>query len=631
MYHGLSSSSPRGPPPIDVSSPAAAANLGAHVRDHYRAYFTSAHAAGDLRPLVVPYSLLGAFIIPVLYLAIPHTRRPWLYAARYPVMLAIVTFNMAETFGSGSSSANFAVGYAVGLMQAWGVLWSATLLVWMRPQFEGERVAKRKRLVHRRENANLLVDGTGRLEGRSSNGVTPGGSNGNVMSRQSGPKPTSTQKQDIHHDVGVDLTHAPDEDVATSLAEGYEYYWQAFPADESFATRLAWSLDLVMSFRGTGWNWCVPVIPHFAKPEKPLSNSLVDLSSIPRCTRQGYCRYTSKREWLRLRLGPMLLMYLALDALSTLMMKDPYFVLGPEDFAAMNRGKSPSDPTLLILPPVLAALPPSMLTMYRASLCLLAILLAIDLIMGIYQLVEHSVVRPILINLVYHDNTNTLELWRYSSVYGSFTYSVLDRGMAGFWGGWWHQTFRPAFSAPGFWLTHPQQRSWTGLDPHSSASKMITGFLAFAQSGFLHSLGGFTCLPPHTQPWLPPCFFLLCWVGAVVQTVTSALLLEITKPFIATNNEKQLTQEATPFPSPLPRWLRRTGNFGFVFGWLYFIQHFLCDDFARAGVWLLEPVPASPLRAVGLGKPGDSWWRWDAVYWPRWYVGRRWWESGLAF
>lgn len=324
----------------------------------------------------------------------------------------------------------------------------------------------------------------------------------------------------------------------------------------------------------------------------------------------------------------MILMYLALDALSTLMMKDPYFVIGPDDFAAMNRGKSPSDPTLLALPPILAALPPSILTLYRASLCFLAILIALELIMSTYQLFEHSIVRPILHSLFRANNT-TLELWRYPCVYGSFTHNVLDRGMAGFWGGWWHQTFRVAFSAPGLWLTHHQQRSWTGLDPQSRTGKLLAGFLAFAQSGFLHSLGGVTCLPPNTRPWLPPCFFLLCWVGAVVQTVGCALLARPLRFMtLPSHPAKQPDKKSLPVG---PRWLRRTGNLVFVFGWLCCIQHFLCDDLARAGVWLLEPVPASPLRALGLGNPGDAWWRWDEVYWPRWYVGSRWWESGIAF
>lgn len=273
MYHG-SSSSVYGPPLIEVtgsgsssssSSPTALTNFGAHVRDHYRAYFSSALAADHLRPLVIPYSVLGAFIIPVLYLAIPHTRRPWLYKARYLVMLGIVAFNMAETFGYGagrrrSSSANFAVGYAVGLMQAWGVLWSATLLLWMRPQFDAERVAKRRRDKSRREVENGGVKGNGLVEG---NGAHREGWHGNRVAAQRVPgngalessqlsQKTMTLQNGDSRCEDMDPVNAPDEDIARSLVEGYEYYWQAYPADESFATRLAWSLDLVMSFRGTG-------------------------------------------------------------------------------------------------------------------------------------------------------------------------------------------------------------------------------------------------------------------------------------------------------------------------------------------------------------------------------------------
>lgn len=135
--------------------------------------------------------------------------------------------------------------------------------------------------------------------------------------------------------------------------------------------------------------------------------------------------------------------------------------------------------------------------------------------------------------------------------------------------------------------------------------------MAFALSGFLHSLGSISCLPP-SKPFLPPVFFLLCWVGVLVQTAGCALL------------------RGAGVTKKLPVWARRAGNFAFVFVWLNATQFFLSDDLARAGIWMLEPVPISLFRAMGLGKPGDSWWRWDSVLWPRWWVGRVWWESGIA-
>lgn len=348
------------------------------------------------------------------------------------------------------------------------------------------------------------------------------------------------------------------------------------------------------SDENTGWNWCVPVIPHFAKPEKPLSGALVDLTSIPLRTRQGYRRYTTSREWLRAKLGHLLLGYLSLDLLSVIMMKDPYFILGPDFANATADGAA-----AVALPPYLASLPSLVLFTYRSLVCFAAIFLAIENIFLCAGLFAHFVLRRLY--------GTRAELWHFPSVFGSFIYGVADRGMAGFWGAWWHQTFRTAFAAPGLWLTRKGY-----IDSRSPRGKAAIGLLAFAQSGFLHCLGSVSCVPPG-KPWQPPTFFLLSWAGLIVQVAWTAAL------------RAMLGRE-----SPMPSTLRRAGNVVFVFAWLNAVQFLLADDFARAGVWLLEPVPASLFRGLGLGKPGDSWWRWDAFLLPGWYRGSRWWLSGIS-
>jgi len=40
------------------------------------------------------------------------------------------------------------------------------------------------------------------------------------------------------------------------------------------------------------------------------------------------------------------------------------------------------------------------------------------------------------------------EPWFYPDHYGNYSI-VFDRGLAGWWGGWWHQMFRPGFDAAG--------------------------------------------------------------------------------------------------------------------------------------------------------------------------------------
>ncbi|KAJ9139076.1 Membrane bound o-acyl transferase family protein, partial [Pleurostoma richardsiae] len=400
-------------------------NLGAEVRDLYGARIREQLASGEIKPLVMPYSLLGVFILPILYLSIPHVKRPWLYRARFPLMAFIVAFSLNE-LAAGCTSENFAAAYAVGLTHSWGIVWSATLLIWMRPQFEAERVERRRR--------------------RSPRG---GETNGSAHERNNSALRSETEQLQ-----GA----APDEDVARYIKD-YEYYWQAFPADEPFLTRLGWATDLVLSFRGTGWNWCIPVIPRFDKPEKPLSGELVKLDSIPICTPAGYRRATTRKEFIRARLHSMATSFLILDLCSVLMMKDPYNILGP---------------TTHPLPPFLAALPPLALTCLRRTLGLASCFFALKLVFSLWQLVACLLLGGPLASV-------RGELWHYPSINGSPS-AVLDRGLAGFWGAWWHQTFRAAFAAPA-------ARLGIGSPGSPPASRAAAALLAFAASGALHAAG----------------------------------------------------------------------------------------------------------------------------------------------
>lgn len=550
------------------SSSSSVAELAASARDTYRRHFADQVAAGTIKPLVLPYAVLGSFLLPVLYLSVPHARRPWLYAARWPLLAFIVVFNVRET--RTTSSANFAVGYAVGLMHAWGVVWAATLLVWTRPQWEAERVAKRRR-----------------------------------------------EKRDDDK-AEEEAKAAPDEDVARSLRAGYEYYWQAYPADAPWPTRLGWAADLAFSFRGAGWNWCVPVLPRFAQPDKPRAGARVDLRSLPVVSRQGFRRYRTGAEWLRAQVPRLVLDYLVLDVLCVLMRQDPHFIVGPEN--AYHHAA--------LLPPWLAALSPPLRDLWHSLGCFAAIVVVLHLVMTLWQLTTHFLLPEGPVLALATGRTARPELWACSpSTNGGFVHNVLDRGLAGFWGGWWHQTFRTAFAAPGSRLTLA-----------TSTNRAVAGLLAFAQSGFLHAMGSLSSLPPTTRPWRPFFFFVLCWAGTLAQAALVALLRSclrtttVTPAYAAGDRSGKKTKTTIIIP---PTWLRRAGNLLFCFAYLHACQRLLCDDLARAALWLLEPVPFSPVRAVLglLGGEKGEWWRWgDPALWPGWYYGgsSRWWVTGVA-
>lgn len=571
--------------PLDLPDPLPA-NLGEHVRRAYRAHFAHELALGTVKPLVVPWGVLVTFGLPVLYFSVPHRDRPWLFRARYLLMLCVLLYNVRETFVT--TSPNFAVGYAVGLMQAWGIIWNMTLLVFMRPQFDAERVDRRR--ARPRVDAQVGVNGSANGHARTSdakeNARPVQNGDARAAKRANGISRTQTKTPDQQEIEGCKVVDAPDEDTAKSLAEGYEYYWQSYPEDAPFLTRLDWSFDLVTSFRGTGWNWCIPVAPRFSRPDRPRSGAPVDLGSIPQSTPQGYRRFTTRRGWLRSELLSFAAGLLALDALSVLMVKDPYFILGPE---------YTESPVPIPLPRHLAALQPWQLFLCRSLAGSLGVLTAIYVVMGSWQLICACALRPLL--------GSRADLWHYPTLFGGFTHNVLDRGLAGFWGGWWHQTFRVAFGAPAAWLA--------GGPGGRRPSKAAAGFFAFAQSGLLHALGSASCLPPST-PWAPPVFFMLSWLGILLQS--SVCGSPLVRPAI----------------TAMPRWARRSGNLAFVLAWLSATQYWMLDDIARSGIWLLEPVPLSLLRALGLGEPGDHWWRWTWDELPRLHRGAHWWDTGIA-
>lgn len=312
---------------------------------------------------------------------------------------------------------------------------------------------------------------------------------------------------------------------------------------------------------------------------------MIDLDSMPVMTRTGYMRSTTYRGFLANRIFHMTWAYLVLDFCSVAMMKDPYFVSGPE--------------TTHPLPPYLAALHPLLLELYRSILFLGGVLGALFLILNFDQVLRCLVLGRACFGV-------RGDLWQYPSLFGSLD-NVLDRGLAGFWGGWWHQSFRVAFTAPTVFLV---RRGSLDADPRAWKTQLVGAFVAFLSSGLLHAVGGVTAIPDLPKVWPPILFFLLSFVGIVLQ--------------------QSLCWALRPWMARLPRAWRRAGNLVFVAVWLHLTRWGFLDDMCRSGVWLFEPVPVSPLRALGFGHAGDSWWRWDAHHLPSWHWGRHWWETGLS-
>jgi hypothetical protein len=278
------------------------------------------------------------------------------------------------------------------------------------------------------------------------------------------------------------------------------------------------------------------------------------------------------------------------------MMKDPYFILGPEHHHPHPHYSYPAPPPP---PPLLQDVHPRFLLAYRQLFGLAGVYSAIEAIFGVCDLAQYTLLRRVC--------PGRGELWMFPTTFGSFS-QVLDRGLAGWWASYWHQTFRTQFLAPAAYLTRHGY-----LERGSAAAVTATLFLSFAQSGLLHGAGSATSLA-QTKPWRSFVFFVLQAVGILAQRV---LLVH-------------LVGRSRHTPSSPPRWLSRLGNLAFVAAWLHLTASFFVDDVSSAGLWLFEPVPISPLRMLRFGHPGDHWWRWDRAHFPRWHTGERWWQSGIA-
>ncbi|RDA95972.1 hypothetical protein CP533_5856, partial [Ophiocordyceps camponoti-saundersi (nom. inval.)] len=510
-------------PPLASSTAAASLAIDAvvhQVRAAYHDAFARAVAGGRGLPLLLPYSLLGTFIVPTLWLAIPHVRWPAFYHTRWLVAASCVAFNVHVAWNS--SSNNIAMSYVIGLLAAWGILSTLHLLVWSRPQFDAARAVKSS--VY-----NSPVDVK-----------NPKGSNKDA------------------------------------------FHWQPFPADAPFLDRLGWAADLVLSFRGIGWNWSITSVPRPRKPCNVRLNDPVDFESMSRTSRCGSERCLTEGEFVWKRISTFALMYLILDFCCICVTRDPYFLLGP-DYAHE-------------LPPYLRAVPASLVLAFREFLVVTSVLCAVCGIFTLADLVQYWLLKTWC--------PSRSALWLHPTTFGGFS-SVLDRGLSGFWGGFWHQTFRAQFLAPITWAIE------RGYVKSGSQTAINLGTLvSFLQSGIFHSFGSF-CTIPETKFWRPIAFFLLQAVGMCLQDILRSQIRQfVPKPHVA---------------------VARTANFLFTLGWLYCTAIFFVDDVTTAGFAFAEIIPASPLRWLGFGRASGDWVRWDRDSFPKWYQGQHWWEYGLAW
>lgn len=519
---------------------------------YYHEQYDKSIRAGEFEPFVYPFGSFGAFLV-ILYLLVPHLHRPWLRRLRFVAfgwMAAFAVYSIRYTRAKAMAPA-----MGLGLISAWSVIWALATLVVHDAQSEFQRIERTEGVFRSRPL-------------KKNEGYGTDLSNGSAGKRR--------------HD-----SEFPNGSGTLGPTERHgEFAWQPFPASP-FIERLDWVLDVLCNFRGVGWSWrtsSIPPPPTTVQEQLRRNSTGTPTHSTRVHPGQPYT-YPTRRELLVGNLKLFLTGYLILDALKTIMMHDPYF------WGLMDQPAPAFFPSFISNSPML-------LRMYRLALTQLGIQWALQTIFSLAPLFFSGLLGPSVIGA-------RAEPWMYPETWGPYS-MVFDRGLAGWWAGWWHQTFRFAFEAPGRKIV-----SSMGWQRNSPFAKLVQLVVAFALSGILHACGSYTAAGP-TRPLNLMAFFLLQAVGVFGEAVLGQMLRPVGRRLRA------------------PKVVRSMLTWLYVHVWFYYTAPLLADDFARGGVWLLEPIPVSLLRGLGLGVDGDGWWCWGDLT-LHWHRGNQWWKSGVAF
>ncbi|KAI6246294.1 hypothetical protein HI914_05578 [Erysiphe necator] len=356
----------------------------------------------------------------------------------------------------------------------------------------------------------------------------------------------------------------------------YHYFWQSYP--DNFKERISWVVDLLYNYRGPGWNWAISSIPSLPPEILMRAGDPVPKRNLSNFSPTGSRRFNSRYEHLVYRVSLLLFCYFALDVLKTVMMKDPYFKFGPNTYA---------------LPSYLQSLTPSALQFYRIVVTSIGIITVMTTTLNLIPLLS-CIMGPKVLGL-------RAEPWYYPTEWGYFS-NIYKNGLGGLWGDYWHQSFRLHFTSPTNFLIREGY-----IKPGTFIAKTTSLFCAFFLSGFLHWASSSSTLPP-TRPSHAMYFFVLQGVGIMLQ--------------------RALCQCFSRYITKFPTFLRRTGNFIFVLIWLHKTGWLLADDFARTGLWLMDPVPISFSQLLGFGEVDAGWISKRRQF--RWFQGKNWWEIGFA-
>ena len=423
--------------------------------DLYERQFKEAIVRGDYVPYVWPYRSFAGVLV-ILYFLIPPTYSRLVYYTRYPLFAFNVYWAIKAI--KECRSAAVSTGYGIGLIDAWGLLWLASLIIFNDARNDFKRIEWIDReersgpIIVKHGDAKSTAVANGNSSGRELRIRQPNGS----LSKESS-KPTAS---------------------TTPPETGYAY--RTLPT--ALHARLSWTYDLLTGFRGVGFNHLIPGMP------SPPPHVLASLPHPPKPT-QAPPYNPSNKALFRGTIFNLIVGYLALDILKAIMMADPYF------WGNLTAAPPSYLPTMITTSPAATKL-------YRLLLSFAGIYTALASIFALSPLQLLILPKWVL--------GPRVEAWHYPPMYGN-PRALWDRGLIGFWSQWWHQTFRFGFQAPTVWLCKN-----LGLNEKGQTAKLLGLVIAFGCSGCLHAAGSYT-MWPETKPLSPATFFWLQPLGIIGQ------------------------------------------------------------------------------------------------------------------
>ncbi|OOQ89819.1 hypothetical protein PEBR_06697 [Penicillium brasilianum] len=516
---------------------------------------------GVYKPVFL-YHIVIFNLLPLIGLVIPRrgaTRyvRPGIFALSLGIAVEVLSRRRALLGGNG---------YMIGLITAWWLLWSAALFVFSDIEGDFRRIER---------------------------GATAGESTCDDPSdRGTSQSPLPDRTGDSTTSNSTSSSPSDREAIPTASVDNHgleKFHWQSYP--RKLAHRIEWCAGLLFNLRGPEWNWRAP---HLGPLPRSVHAQVHTGFHGDKFKAHDDAMYITAKIRLRAALWKFLEGYLLLDCLKVVMMRDSYF-----------RGIFTSE-----MPPPFPvsyfASIPLFIRFYRCFVSCMGVYVALNFVTSLNPIcfLGLSMAFP---NAARKLTGAPLDAsWLYADSFGPFITSVLDHGLAGCWGRWWHQLFRYGFTATARWILSLLPTRWAA---YTRVRRITHILVAFAISGIIHASGSYTQFA-KTHPLSGPFLFFFLQGLAI----------------ICENLFKTMVFPRLPL-ADTPRWVRRSANAVFVFCWLLYLGAFIADDFARGGLWLMEPVPISPIRGLGLAYD-KGWWCWDKPWFRYWSDGT-YWGSGI--